>query len=110
MSEDPYDAVVEISDIFELAASIVRYHPSLRGWYWMCAPVAYVDKLQNALTAPVPTMETYFEKDAKFANNAEGRVIFLPPCGYLSPCVRPALELWQDKRIASLFRSVELPL
>ena len=105
----PYDAVLEISNIFDLAEALSTYHPALKGfWYW-CFPVIYCERVKDYKAVDLHPAENHFEKDLSFCANVEGRIVFIPPNLSPSPTALPFTNIVPVPELRRLFVQRPMP-
>lgn len=103
---DSYDSVAEIVDIDALATSVCKYHPQLKNSKYLNLPIIYRDAHRSPFEAPPRPLQVVFEKLSIYADNLEGRIVFMLPEG--SPFVGP-LPPWEHPSLRGVFRQHPMP-
>jgi hypothetical protein len=111
--KDPFDSVIEISDI-RAAAEIVAGHlakanPHARISY-LCLPVIYGEVIRQPGEASPSNLRRAFEKPTAFAENTEGRIVFLDANAPDSFPIRDgSAAIIELSALTKYFRQVKLP-
>lgn len=106
IDENSYNAVAEIINIEELAQFICNNHPVLRGFGYLYLPINYRTTPRTPRDPRAHPGEVAFEKDARFEDNKEGRLIFVPMNGEK---MQGSLPPWVHPELKQFFRQRELP-
>lgn len=112
-NDEPYDAVIEISNIRTFAREVARVlstivHPNV-GYFYL--PVIYTDREPESHEASPSPFATAFFKRTCYRDNAEGRIVFSPSIDWqgFGEVVSP-LRILEVPAICSLLREVPLPV
>jgi len=72
-----YGAVLQITDLYSQAESLIITQPALAGCGYVCAPVQYCSRIRSPHDDNRHTVWSVFEEPKQFARNVEGRLVFV---------------------------------